>query len=577
MDRRKVVIAATALALVGGVALLRTTGSDDSGTPAKRPPPTALKPFAADGVVIPSARDRPATPGSLTVRSGHHRLRVGWTGDAPGYEVRWGDQVRFVTRPAIQLDGLENGRELRVEVRAVDAFGQRSEPASAGGTPQADNAEYSFVDRFDGERTPDPARWRLAKRSDCARATPGDGDDRQRLVVTSSCATNVVSLRSRAPFVRDGESRLVVETDAPNSGGELLLDLVPGPVSVQPDAVPPDAVRLAVQTDAVGNTLVELFPDGTSQSLPQPLPGVSARWELVLTSSGVRAMRDGVEVASSSFVPSWREATALVGVAALAGDRTRAGIDLIGFRGGATSVPDLVQAPDVNVIVGDQAPPAKPRLDGVTGGQLRLALVPAGDQAPNMKLLVAGSELALRPAVAGLAWRPDAEYLAVVDVPPEAIGTPFLASLRSATRVRITHADLELTGVVSSPPSATPTDPLSGRRTSLATPRAELLDGGGQPVTPGAALSRGRAVLEVRMDSLAPAVSGLAGFDVRLDDSHVATIPTAVDGPGIAGRWRISLNTATLSMSPHTVEVRAFSTDSGTPTESVYVSFVLRP
>ncbi|TWP51535.1 hypothetical protein FKR81_15165 [Lentzea tibetensis] len=579
MDRRRVVIVAAAVALVGGVVILRTVGAGDDLKQPKKPPPTALTAYAVDGVLIPSTKDRPHSPANPVTSPGHHRLKVRWDGDAPGYEVRWGGNVRFVTRQAIQLDGLENEKEQQLEIRAVDAFGQRSEPVTAKGTPRADNAQYAFVDRFDGPNSPDPTRWRFAKRTDCARATPGDGDDHQRLVVSSNCATNVVSLRSRAPFVRAEESRFVVETDAPNSGGQLLLDLVPGPVSIQPDEVLPQAVRLAVTTDASGNSLVELFPNGTSKSLPQAPPGLSSRWELVITPSGIRAERDGQVVATSPFVPPWQEATALVGVAALAGDRTRAGIDLVGFRGGATKPPELGPTPDLNVDVNIPRPAPEPKLPGVSGGHLRLVIVPAEAMDPNMKVLFGGAEVTLRPALPGIEWQAGIEYPAIADLPPEAITEPIRASLTSATRVQVTHADVELTPTPGSshPPPSTPTEPLSGQHTRLAQPRAELLDATAQPVPQGEGLARGRLVLEVRMDSLASAVSGLAGFDVRMDDTRIATVATAADGPGVGGRWRISLNTSTLSTSPHTIEIRAFSTDSETPTESAHVSFVLKP
>ena len=174
-------------------------------------------------------------------------------------------------------------------------------------------------------------------------------------MISSSCGTRAVSLRARTPFVRSNDAdRLVIETDAPSTGGKLLLDLVPGPVSVQGEPVLPNAIRATVSTDVVGNSIVELVPDGTAiKSLPAALPGVTVRWELVLTPGGVQVHRDGEIVATSPFVPQWREATALVGVAALAGDRIRAGVDLIGFRAGNAEAPPNVPTPNVRV---DAAP-----------------------------------------------------------------------------------------------------------------------------------------------------------------------------------------------------------------------------
>jgi len=104
-----------------------------------------------------------------------------------------------------------------------------------------------------------------------------------------------------------------------------------------------------------------------------------------------------------------------------------------------------------------------------------------------------------------------------------------------------------------------------------------VLDAGGQPIENGAALNRGRVVIEIRINALDAAVAGLAGFEVRLDGNHVATVPTTADGPGAAGRWRISLNAGSLTAGAHAIEVKAFSTDSEVHPETGYVPFLLKP
>jgi hypothetical protein len=525
---------------------------------------------------VPGPQGRPAAPGAVTARSGHHRVQLTWTGDAPAYEVRWGEHRRLVTRPGTQLNGLRNDQELEVEIRAVDSFGQYSEPARTKATPRADTAQYSFVDRFDGTDEPNQERWRFGKRTDCARATSGDDDDHDRLVISSSCGTRAVSLRARTPFVRGpDESRFVVETDAPGSGGRLLLDLVPGPVSVQGEPVLPNAVRATVSTDAAGNSIVELVPDGTAtKPVPAAVPGVSVRWELVVGPTGVQVHRDGEVVATSPFVPPWREATALAGIAALAGDRVRAGIDLIGFRAAAAEAPPNVPVPNVRV---DAAPAPVKRIPDVTAGQLRLALIPSGEGPPVDRVEVNDVEVPLRPAVEGQQWKPGAEYPAVADLPREAFTDTLNVGLLTADRVQVTHTDVELTGPVSGISKRDSGSPLVDARPSLANPVAEVLDSGGQPVQNGAALARGRVVLEVRITALDAAVAGLAGFEVRLDGTHIATVPTTADGPAGAGRWRIPLNTASLTGGPHAIEVRAFSTDQGAHPETGYVPFLLKP
>ncbi|MFD5828570.1 hypothetical protein [Lentzea sp. NPDC060358] len=572
---KRVAFAVAGLALVVGVVLLRDTGGAGSDLPTAPPPPTKLKPFVAEQVLVPGPQGRPATPGNVVARGGHHRVTLTWSGDAPAYEVRWGDRTKLVTRPGTQLNGLENGREQQVEIRAVDAFGQYSQPARTSATPNADNAPYSFVDRFDGSDEPDLQRWRLSKRTDCARATSGDADDHDRLVISSSCGTRAVTLRSRTPFVRgDNESRFVIETDAPGSGGKLVLDLVPGPVSVQGDPVPPNAVRATVSTDVAGNSLVELAPNGTAtKAVPAALPGVSVRWEVVLTSNGVRLERDGDVVATSPFVPQWREATALIGVAALAGDRVRAGVDLVGYRAAQADAPPASPTPQVRVD-GPASIDARP-IAGVTAGQLRIALIPAQESPALAAVKINGVDTPLRPAVEGTPWKPGAEYPAVADLPREAFTDALRVELPTTERIQVTHTDVELTGA-RSPLHREPGTPLVDARPALADPVPEVLDASGQPIENGAAFTRGRVVLEVRVAALDPAVAGLAGFEVRIDGTHVATVPTTADGPAGAGRWRISLNTGSMSAGAHAIEVKAFSTDSEVHPETGYVPFLLK-
>ncbi|MGW6930359.1 hypothetical protein ACWGE0_09835 [Lentzea sp. NPDC054927] len=572
---KRVAFAVAGIALVVGVIVLRDTGGG-SDLPTAPPPPTKLKPYVADQLLVPSPQGRPSTPTNVVARAGHHKIQLNWTGDAPAYEVRWGEQTKLVTRPGTQLNGLENEREQQIDIRAVDSFGQRSQPAHAKATPRADNAPYTFVDRFDSSDEPDLQRWRLTKRTDCARATSGDEDDHDRLIISSSCGTRAVTLRSRTPFVRgDDDSRLVVETDAPSTGGKLLFDLVPGPVSVQGDPVLPGAVRASVSTDPAGNSIVELVPDGTiTKVIPAAVPGVTVRWEVVLTKTGTQLVRDGDVVATSPFVPQWREATALIGVAALAGDRIRAGIDLIGYRTAKADAPPAAPTPQVRVD-GPASTSAHPIAD-VTAGQLRIALIPSRESPPVTAVKINGIEVPLRPAVEGTPWKPGAEYPAIADLPKEAFTDNLNVQLVTTERIQVTHTDVELTGP-KSPPQRESGTPLVDARPLLADPVPEVLDAGGQPIENGAAFNRGRVVLEVRINALDAAVAGLAGFEVRLDGTHVATVPTTADGPAAAGRWRISLNTGSLTAGAHAIEVKAFSTDSEVHPETGYVPFLLKP
>ncbi|MFJ6670291.1 fibronectin type III domain-containing protein [Actinosynnema sp. NPDC091369] len=597
MERRRVALIAAGVVLFAGVvAVLRTTGVGEpaTATSTSTPPPTSLSPYAAEGVIVPTAGPLPAEPRQVAVTPGPHRLQVRWTGDAPGYEVRWGapghlDHSRLTTDSVTQIDGLEDERMYEVVVHAVDAFGQRSSPARSTGTPHAaTTGDYALEDRFDQPDAPDPTRWRLASRGNCARATPGHGDDGRRLVLSSNCAAAPATLRSRTPFVlRDADDlgRFVVETDAPGGDGELVLDLVPGPVSlVSGDALPPDAVRLRVATSAGTTSVQVVVPAGTPTTTVRAVPaletGISHRWELALRRDGVRVLFDGDVVATSPAVPAWREATALVSVAGPTGQR--AAVSLIAFDAAEASAPKWVPGPQVDVAVAVAAPETGPvqAVPGVTGGQLRMALLhtDASPEAPPFSVSVAGVVVPLRPALAGAPWRAGVAYPVVADLPAEALRVgasgKLAVTLVTGLRVQATHVDLELTGSATGTPPSTEKAPLIGQEPELARINGTVLDASGQTVPEGAAVQRGRMVFDLALEGRpGVALAGLAGFSLRVDDERVAVVPTASGGPGIAGRYRFALNTGGLSLGPHMIEVRLFGTSGETRPTSAYIPF----
>ncbi|HEU5470833.1 MAG TPA: hypothetical protein VFV67_09280 [Actinophytocola sp.] len=647
MDRRrlrKISVAGAALVLIGtAVFVLRDP------EPGQRPRPpgqqTTVRAFAAPSVIVPSRGARPKPPRGLDIRAGSHRLVAGWAepAAAAGYEVRWGpdgrpDRTRLVAEPVIQLDGLDNGTRYGIEVRAVDEFGQRSDPVRGLGTPAqglADLTPYTFVDRFNDRSGPDPARWRLVGVGDCTRAARGDGEDAHRMVLVGGCGDSdeAVALRSRTPLrlrqpaaAPDGElGRFVVQTDRPGQAGELTLDLVPGPVDLigrQPDgapvaapgratvddSLPPGTIRVAILGQPAATVVRVLVPPGTPvlgrpvavRPLPAPRIGLSVRWEVVLRTDGVRVLRDGEVVGGGDVVPTFTEATALVG---LAGGRgaPRVAVDLIGFSGAPTATPAHVPPPRIDferVAIGPDRPVRTTgsgrTISEVHSGQLRITLVPQREQpqiGDQFSVDVGGNRYPARPAVPGQPMRPGVRLPVVADLPGEALildqSTGAVAvAVHSAVEedglaTQVLSAELELTGEDRpAPPDRAGNRPLPRPRPVLAEPDAVLLDGGGTPIPVTRDAPRGRLVVEVTTDAAGAqqrsgAVAGLAGIEISLDRTPLAGIPTAADGPGIGGRWRIAIDTSRLAAGSHTIQVLAVGTDPATAFAVSYIGFVL--
>jgi hypothetical protein len=659
VDRRrlhKIAIVGACLVLIGGaVVLLR---DPDAGVSEPAPPPpaqqTSVRAFADDSVILPQRPDPPAAPGMLDILPSSHRLLIGWgpsrrgspePARAAGYEVRWGpgprtNHTRFVAEPVIQLDGLDNDAQYRIEVRTVDSFGQRSEPSLATGRPTpglADPTPFTFVDRFDGRFVPEPQRWALVGIGSCTKASRGDGEDTRRMMITGGCGDSdeAVALRSRTPIrlhnpaaAPDGElGRFVVETDRPGRDGVLTLDLVPGPADLigrQPrpdpggqsgqalvdDSLPPGTIRVAITGRPAGDggsaVRVAVAPGTPSlgrqiavNPVPQAEIGVSVRWEMVLRTDGVLVLRNGVLVGGGDVVPSFTEATALVGFAGSTGG-LRAAVDLIGFAGEPTAPPPLTPAPRVDferVAAGPsrqtQTTAAGRQLPGVLSGQLRITLVPQRGPGPGDQFGVdiAGRRIPARPAVSGQQMLPGVRLPVVADIPADALVLNqhidvIPVVVRSAIEegglaTQVLSAELELTGPGAQEPASRPANPPLARPAPLlAAPVASLLDASGTPVPQLAELPRGRLVLDVIMDAVGAqqrsgAVAGLAGVEISMDNKPLAGIPTDANGPGIGGRWRIALNTVGLAAGGHTIQVMAVGVDPGTSFRVTYVSFTV--
>lgn len=657
MERRRLAVVLAGLVLVGGaVTALRLSGSTvGSSTPPPPPPiPTAIKPYTAVGVLAPQPGDHPDTPAHLTLTAGPHRLLAMWNAvpGAAGYEVTWGSgDTRLVGEPDAELNGLSPGAATRVEVRAVDAFGQRSGAADATGKAQGDGpagADNALVDHFDGAQVPDPRLWRLASPAGCAQASKGTGADSDRMVILSQCGRGSTTLRARTPFrlntaAPDGElGRFTIDTEAPGETGELDLDLVPGPVDMvdgstndqilasppniatSDDYLPPDTIRVRIgaetHTDtgrATGIVAVTAGPNTPRvpvrslplHALPAPRTGVTVRWDVVLRTDGIQVLRDGQLVASGDVVPGWTSATALAEFSGSPFAPLDTAVSMIGFGGAPTGATPVAIGPTlhldtfVTVTPGASTTAITSTDTGPGSGQLRFT-VQVAPNTPSGSLIVNGAPptflveignatFTAVPAVPGQPLLPNVRYPLVAQLPASVLhgtSTEIGVSMDVPTtypgEADLLQTDLEVVPGPNTRPSAadnTATNSVVPVPPQLASLSARVLDANGNPVGNGHPLPRGRAVLEVTMDAVAgqrlsgtlAGVAGLAGFEVWLDNDELVAVPTAADGPGIAGVWRIAFDPSQASGAQHVIDVRAYGAQHGIAFSEAFTNFAL--
>lgn len=648
------VVLAGVLVVGGAVVALRLAGGmpDPNATPPP-PPPTVVKPFSAQGVLAPTPGPPPARPGRVTVAPGPHRLRLTWgvalpgghdPAGAVGYAVHWNGNDLLVAQPYAELDGLAPGVATQVQVRSIDAYGQRSAPVTVTGRAQRyppAGADDALVDDFTGPDVPDPRRWQLSSDTDCAQDGPGTGPDSARLVVLDQCGQPSVTLGARTPFrlrpATDGElDRFTVDTDAPGETGELDLDLVPGQVTeidgsandmltpTKPGVAASDAdlprgtirVRIVAAADSAGpaaDTVQVAAGPGTPtvpvvarqvQRIPPPMAGISVRWAVVLRTDGVEVLRDGVLVGSGNVVPGWTTAKALIEFSGSSLDQEREHVDMIGFGGAPASAPQLVRAP---LLVTGGFPVVAPgstahAIDSTDTGPgsalLRMTVlatpnnadstVTVDGRAPKFGVRLGTHTYLATAAVPGTPLLPEVRYSLVARIPASALtGVPSLpvdlvvdAPTSYPTQLVVSTVDLDIVARPGDSDSANQTTPPITQPPQLAALSAQVLDASGNRPPQDKPLPNGRAVLDVTMDDVATqrttgAVAGLAGFVVLLDGRKLVAVPTAAQGPGLAGDWRTAFATAAQRAGTHTLDVLAYSTQPGVPAAEALVTFQL--
>lgn len=592
--------------LVGAVIMLRDPEPAPDG-PAEPPP---IQRFNADLVVLPGPGSPPEQPSTLTVDPDHTRLRVSWAdglvgGERPqgvvGYEITW-DRVdgegragsRLVVAPDVLLDGLVDGERYRIQVRSVDAFGQRSQPTETTGLPEPDTRPRplgltEIYDNFTQELT---QRWHLSDHRGCATARPGE----RGLEITLSCGSDVAVLRARVPLrLGDGEElgRVAVRTDAAGPGGELTIDLVPG----RPDRVgvgtrragsegglPGTGIRVSVGDAGVeigvGPELPAGAPTVRHQPVPRRGPGVGHLFEVALTTGGVRVYQDGLAVATREVRPPWPEAAVLVGVRGPEDRPSVVHVSGVGMSGPRQQPPDVVEAPVAlgtsRVLALDEPAPDRsllreplvrarsakvvltlatsPRLDLSRARiQLGAAHVPARSTVPRP------------PTVTG------ASLTLVADIPQSLLGAhgpatihPFVLRIPGGdATTAVVETYLEIVPApgwtaprLSQPPPLSPTD-------ALPTVELSLGDAAGRPLPSRTLPPSGQVVLTVTSQAATSqwdtgAVAGVRGVEVYLDGRLIAAFPTDADGLGVGGTYALPIAVNGLAAGDHVLEARQY-------------------
>ncbi len=594
--------------MAGAVVALRVTEEPDD----RALPLVHVDRYAANFVVVPEPGTRPAPPHQVVATPGPGTLRVSWAdglpgGEAPdgaaGYDVRWDGGARLVVSPDLLIEGLTDGESYRVEVRTVDAFGQRSAPTAT--TAEPGRADTSWQDRLTGylDDFSDGAAagWHLSGYPGCVDPGAPDADG---LPIHLSCGADLAVLRARTPL-RLGPpapggvlGRVAVRTDAAGPGGELTIDLVPGAAdrvgidvvrarAGRDPALPGGTIRVVVNDAGVAVGAAPDVPAVTPPALettpaPRRGPGVPHLFEVVLTTGGVRVYQDGQLVTVGGVLPSWSTASALIGLRGPDGRRSRVHVSGTGFSGPETPVAPVAPVAEVRVhpatqrVLGlDEPAPhvgmSRAPLASAASARLVTTLSTTAGLDPHAVFVQFGELRApARPATPAPSATPAAAVTVIADVPAEFLGpngppsvTPLVLRAASGGGVQLVESYLEITpGPGWVPPSTAQPERLPKPKDDLL-PAIEprLTNSAGEPLPDDT--TPAQVILTVGLTAAATqwdtgAVAGVCGVQVRLDGTLVAGIPTDAEGPAVGGEYAMSITLAGLTAGRHALEIREY-------------------
>lgn len=529
------------------------------------------------------------------------------------------EQRRLVAVPEVQLDGL-TGDAYVVEVRSVDPFGRRSAPTSVhaqvrddqllGRGPTWTGLYEGFDGPFDVDTSTPAGRWHFTGYQGCTRASPGTGEHVGQLAVDLECGGDLAVLRYRSPLtLTDGDDRdrergrVAVVTDAAAPRGQLTIDLVPGPadqVGAGRDGAAPVVDRpnatAGVDPTLPAGTVRVLVNDGGARVLtgpgvprtsdppaPDPAPargfGVLHTFEVVLDDGRVRVLQDGDEVAVAGVAPTWTQATMLVGLAGPLGRRARVHLDAVAMSGPRAPPPlayvhPVVPATQRLLGPAEDAPgigfSREPLRQAASARFVASVTITHGVDLDHAVVQLGDLVVPARPVLPA-PDRTGSIVTLAADVPPGLLGPAAPTSI-SPLVLRAPGADAVMAPVfggyleIRPLPGALPRLPAPSAglvrpavTDAMPSPTVRLLDNDENLVTTAAPGSR--FLVDVDLDQVggqldSGGIAGIAGIEVWMDNRRIAAIPTAADGPGLGGRYTMSVSTRRLEPGPHFIELR---------------------
>jgi hypothetical protein len=525
-------------------------------------------------------------------------LRLAWADGLPGgvapegvsgYEVRWRDQVRLIAEPAIQLDGLTQ-EEYTVEVRSIDPFGRRSEPERVTGAPLISApAQRGAVDEFETTASVHAevpgSRWHVSGYRGCVDLASGTDAKRGQLAIQLGCGADDVVLRSRAALrLGTGQemARVTAVTDGAGPRGAVTFDFVPGPADrvgarAGGGALPAGAIRVSI-SDAGAQVMTG---DGVVRGgsvPPAPMPprrgsGVLHKFDVALTTSGLRIYQDDHLVGGADVLPPWTIAHLLLGIAGPPGRQSRVHLDMVALSDVVPSAESVVEfdaslgtqrilrpqenAPGIGV--------TRRPLIGATAARVRVTVtLGAGADPAALALQIGDHILPLRPATPAPRAEAGADVTLIADLPPELLvgdEPPSLSPLviRGPGTAAVLQSYLEIVPGPAGPVLARRPEPqLRARMPALPTVNVSFRSATGQdlgssvPESFQVEISIDSQLVQRDADSLVP----VRGFEVFVNDYRIASVPTDLQGPSAGGTYRLRVSLPGQLPGQQTMDVR---------------------